>query len=154
MPETALRLTSGIRMHKTVCHNQKLIAHKMSFTKPETFRQLMVFGRWMFFNKLLAGWIVIKLAFIIFCFQIVLISFLNSSWPTNDSHRSDVLTLTSYTLCLKSYVLRLKSNSPQISTLIICRTKWFSRILTVVFHIFVCILTTVNWVIRRSSWFL
>jgi len=41
MPETALPLISGIRIHKTVCLNQKLIVHKMSFTKPEPFRQLI-----------------------------------------------------------------------------------------------------------------
>lgn len=41
MLETALPLTSGIRLHKIVCLNQKLIIHKVSAMKQEAFRQLI-----------------------------------------------------------------------------------------------------------------
>lgn len=41
MLETRLPLTSGIRLHKVVCINQKLIVHKVSALKAEAFRQLI-----------------------------------------------------------------------------------------------------------------
>jgi mRNA-degrading endonuclease toxin of MazEF toxin-antitoxin module len=41
MLDTALPLTSGIRLHKMVCLNQKLIVHKVSSMKEEAFRQLI-----------------------------------------------------------------------------------------------------------------